>query len=357
MASKKNLRFCEVKIDSTIYALFIAVSDLDQVNNIIEAWATENELIVSLPNDLITNIDISEVSSISNQVAKVNSYVYLQDSLASYLSLNRSSGVDENPVYPTSLNGDSKYELPSITVSLYDEENYQGNFAEYEVEALDVALNVGVNFIGIDYNAGIPIWKVETTDTFNDSSSKLVLKVFNFESDLYILPKLSTSYGLPEKLFSEKDFEISDFAYTLGVTTKFVNLSALTAKFGLNEVVCPIFDSQTDNMYLFYKDASSVWQKSVITEYNDTQFQGTGLEALAGGEFVNNEIYRVVDGTQKTVFIVLSGKFTSQQDAIDADFVSDLPDEIKEMGVFVGRFVVEQNSSTLKIMKRKKYVI
>ena len=51
---------------------------------------------------------------------------------------------------------------------------------------------------------------------------------------------------------------------------------------------------------------------------------------------------------------VLSGKFTSLQDAINSGEITDIPDNIKYSAVCVGRIIVEKDSTSPLVQKVQK---
>jgi hypothetical protein len=179
-----------------------------------------------------------------------------------------------------------------------------------------------------------------------------------FDSELNVIPIGQSGYGLPEKLMEvqkkRKEFDIiTDFTLDDGADN-YVELSALTVSNGVSSIACIAVDTEiADNdMWLWYKDGSAVWQKTQSDTINNTQYQsGAGLASLAGGKFVINYLYRVIDDTNLLVFNVLSGSFDTLAAAKESDMITDLPDIIKEGAVLVGRFIVEKDSITPTVQK------
>jgi hypothetical protein len=359
-SNKKNLRVCEVKAtDNKIYNLFIGVDTLDQVNDIIQQWALDEfGETLDLPTALILNQDITDLS----KVPATDNYVYLQAPVSAYMEVSRYAGVKlPLPTFPIELNGSDQYVMPEHNAFLFSEIDFGGFFGEYVIPEQAFTLSEGVNYIGVTYNTGSPIWQIYSSfSSFNFSSIIPALIVLNFEDTLYITPIGGSGTGAPEQLLktrnSREKFNILDF-FTLANNTKNIQLGAITVSYGLNEIDCLAVDTGAvgEDMYLYFKDSSQIWQKSKITDYIDTQYQSaSGLAALVGGEFVINNIYRVVDETQKLLFVTLSNKFTSQADAEKAELDTDLPDIISASSVLVGRFIVEESNVSLLKQKVQK---
>lgn len=177
--------------------------------------------------------------------------------------------------------------------------------------------------------------------------------MFYFDGELNVCPYGQAGYGLAEKLLEiqdkRKEFEFTtDFTLVSGSGT-YVELSVLGVSKGTSEITCPAMDTETadNDMWLWYKDSSSVWQKTENSQINNTQYQGdgTGLQTLGAGNFVINYLYRVIDDTNLLIFNVLSGSFDTLAEAKDSDMITDLPDAITEGAILIGRMIAEKNAA------------
>lgn len=356
--SKRNLRYCEVLYNSVYYNILVGVDTLDEIDNILQDWALEElETTLDLPTALIQNKDITELLT----TLDIDNYVYLQSAVSSYMDVPRSVGLSGTlPTFPTTLT-DGKYVMPATTVFLWSAPLFTGFFGEYNVATASFTLSSGINYIGITYNSGSPVWQLYSSETsFNYSSIIPVVAVLNFSSELYIIPLGQTGSGLPEKLLENqqkrKKFEIIT-DYTLDTDNNYVELSALTVNNGTYDIDCLAVDTETvsNDMYLYYKDVSQVWQTTKVTQINNTQYQSaSGLASLAGGEFVINNIYRVIDDTNLLLFTTLSNKFATLASAKESIESTILPDNIKYAAILVGRIIVEKDSTTPVIQQIQK---
>ena len=360
MAVYRNLRYCKVVHSSTTYDVMVAVTNLDEVNDILQEWALTTNgpgEALSLPEELIENTDAKEINLIAKNI---NSFVYVKSTVLGYIDAARNAGISGTfPVLPKSLVA-AKYVMPATTAYLWSAATFSGIFANYTIPTASFTLIENeVNFIGIDYSSGTPVYKLYANQaSYNHSSIIPVCAVFSFDSELNIIPYGQAGYGAPEKLqinqFNRKEFKITT-DFTLAVSTLYVELSALTVNNGVENVACLIMDTETalNDMWLWYKDAVSAWQKSQNSVINNTQYQGagTGLQTLATGKFVINYLYRVIDDTNLLMFNVLSGSFDTLAAAKESDMIVDLPDAIKEGCVLVGRMIVEKDSATPTVQK------
>jgi hypothetical protein len=322
----------------------------------LQEWALDKfGVALSLPTALILNKDATEIF----RTIAPDSYAYLQSPVSTYMDLPRFAGISGDfPTLPTVL-VDDEYVCPETDVFLYSLPGQTGTFGEFSVSELGLTLTAGMNYIGISYASGTPVWVNYTAESsFNYSSIIPVVKVMYFGSTVYNIPYGQTGYGLPEKLFKvlnrRKTAEIIE-AYTFFNSGLYIELGEIVVSNGVEEITCDAMDTESllNDMYLYYKDGSSVWQTTKVTQFDNLQYQtsGSGLASLSAGEFVVNQIFRVIDNGNLLLFSVLSNKFATLQLAVNSGEITDLPDTIKDSAVCVGRIIVEQNSSSPLVQK------
>ena len=360
MATYKNLRFCEVLHGGTYYDVLVGVSNLDEVNDILQEWALTSNgpgEALNLPQELIKNQDITDILTSKD----VNNFVYVKSASTGYMNSPYYAGVVGTfPTLPKILVA-SKYVVPACVANLWSTATFSGVFSGYNIDSASFTLVENeVNYIGIDYNSGEPQYTLYTNQSsFNYSSIVPVCAVLYFNSELSVIPMGSAGNGLPEKLLLNqqyrKEFDIiTDFTLAEGAE-RYVELSALTVSNGVTTIALDAVDTESaeNDMWLWYKDATSAWQRSASDQINNSQYQGDGigLQSLTAGEFVINYIYRVIDDENLVVFNVLSKNFASLAEAKDSDMITDLPDAIKEGCVLVGRFIIEQGTDVPTVQK------
>jgi len=358
--SRKNLRYCQVTYLSKLYDVLVAVSTLDEVDNVLQEWALNKwGVVLDLPTACLINKDITEVLT---SVA-IDNYAYLQSPSSAYMDIPRYAGIKGTyPTLPTVLDDDDKYVCPETDVFIYSLAGQDGVLGEYSVAELALTPNVGINFLGISYASAVPTWVFYTAETsLNYSSIIPVATVLFFEDTIFNIPFGQTGYGLAEKNLKvrsrRKKFDILD-TFTLVNSGLYVELGALTVSTGVEEIACTAMDTETllNDMYLYYKDSSQVWQKSKVTTIDNLQYQSaSGLANLTGGEYVCNNIYRVVSASGLLMFNVLSNKFASEQAAMNSGEV-EIPAIIRDSAVCVGRMIVVQGSSSPVVQKVQKVV-
>jgi hypothetical protein len=361
MATYRNLRYCEVLHDGTYYDVMVGVNDLDEVNDVLQEWALANADIgeaLDLPEALIKNTDAKEINI---SAKSLDSFVYVKSASTGYMDAAKNAGIYGTfPTLPKILVG-GLYVMPACTAYLWSTATFTGIFSSYNIATANFTLVENeVNYIGIDYASGTPAYTLYTSQSsFNYSSIIPVCAVLYFNSELNVIPMGTAGDGLPEKLllnqYYRKEFDITtNFTLTEGAQ-RYVELGALTVSNGVETIECLPVDTETaeNDMWLWYRDATSTWQKTQSNQINNTQYQGagTGLQSLGAGEFVINYIYRVIDDTNLLIFNILSSNFASLALAKDSDMLTDLPDAIKEGAVLVGRMIVEKDSDAPTVQK------
>lgn len=350
--TRKNIRVCEVKYLTAYYDVLIAVDTLDEVDNILQEWAFNKwGVVLSLPEALIYNKDISEVLT----SVDTDEFVYVTSTVPVYMDIPRYAGITGTPpTLPTSLTA-GLYVMPACSALLYAAAGFTGHFGQYTIPSVGLALTEGLNYIGIRYNSGVPAYiKYDNALTFDYSSIIPVATVLSLSGVIYPIPFGNAGDGLSEKLLQRLLKPEIDGTFTLATDTNYVELSALTVKKGMSEIDCLVMDTSvaSNDMFEYSRDSNQAWQKAAVTKINNTEYQSaSGKASLAGGEYVINYIYRLIHGTSKLLFNVLSNKFATLAAAKESEMLTDLPDVVTESSVLVGRVIVVQGSTSTVVQK------
>lgn len=359
--NKRNLRYCQVLYLGKYYDVMIAVAGLDEVDNILQEWAVNKfSTTLDLPSALIQNKDATEIL----KTIASDGFAYLQSPVASYMDMPRYAGISGDlPVFPTVLAEAGHYTVPTCLAFLWSEPEFMGYFGEYIIPvSQEFTLSIGINHIGISFNTGSPIYSLHNSfDDFNFSSVIPVVSVLYFGTETYNIPFGQTGYGLPEKIlknFNKKQkLSIVD-NYTLITDNRYINLGELLVNVGVSNILCQAVDTEIigNDMYLHYKDSSSVWQNTKVSQVDNQQYQSisSGLASLSAGEFVINNIFRVVDAGKTLIFSVLSNKFTTLQSALNSADITDLPPMFKGSAVLIGRVIIEKDATVPTIQTIQK---
>lgn len=255
-------------------------------------------------------------------------------------------------VVPTNTdNGDG-----SVTIgddgeyTLFDNADGTGLIRKYAINGDTFTLaDLTTNYVVANYNSGTPIVEVITDVTLIDEKTIIpILTIFRngiylHEQDwnqlgLALSNKLHKSIVKTQRYRREGGLAISEYG------TRNVALTAGTVWTGAVPNVLAAIASATDNIFLWYH-SSGVWTLSVVTQYNNTQYDnGTNLATLTANRYAVNWVYRGVE-SQKHLYVVLgTGDYTETQ-AANAS-VPELPPAINSHGVLVGKIVVQKSATT-----------
>jgi hypothetical protein len=344
----------------TEYEVNIGVADLSEVDGILQDWALDKWGVeLDLPTALVSNEAITDFAT----TLATDDYVYINSPVSAYLRLPRFAGISGTlPVLPTALDDNGAYIVPTCLAYLWSQAGMTGYFGEYTIpESQAFIPSSGINYIGITFNAGVPMYQIYTSwASFDFSSIIPVAKVLVFGGAIYNIPWGQSGDGLPEKLLKildrRKPYEILD-PYTLSQLNLYVSLGAINVQHGDSEIACLVMDTSLtgNDMYLYYLDSSLVWQYSKVSTLNNTQYVSplTGIQTLAGGKYVINYLYRVV-GSKLLMFTVLSDTFDTLADALAAGEPDSLPAVISASAVCVGRVVLLKSATTGVVQRVSK---
>ena len=350
--NKLNLRHCQILYGKTTYDIMIAVSDLCEVDSILQDWALDKlNVTLDLPSALVMNEDVTDV--ITN--LEIDEYVYIESPVSAYMRFPRFAGVSGVfPTLPTVL-VDGYYVIPTCLAFLWSLPAQQGYFGEYIVpESQNFTLSAGMNYFGISFNSGSPMYQIYTSWASMDFSTVIpVAKVLYFGGSIYNIPWPQEGDGAAEKIIKslnrKKAFEILD-PYTLALDNLSVQLGAINVQHGVDEIACSAVDTSLtgNDMYLYYLNSSLAWLMTKVAQISNSQYQdpSTGIQTLTPGKFVANYLYRAVVGTQLLMFYVLSDEFDTAQDAMNAAAPTNLPPNISGAAVCVGRVILAQGTTT-----------
>lgn len=259
-----------------------------------------------------------------------------------------SAGVVSSPTYTD--NGDGTINLSAIQVSLFLNSDFIGLPKVFEISGETYSLaNNATNYLVADYNAGAPIIRVTQNVTeINESTIIPILTIYRNGIYLHTLDWDSLGLGLSNKIHQsivktqryrrESGLAISESG------TRNVNITSGVVWVGANAVDLSAIASATDNIFFWYH-VGGVWTQSVVTQYNNTQYDnGTNLATLTSNRYAVNWVFRGVENPKHLYIVLGNGDFT-QSSALSST-VPSIPPAISSHAVLVGRILVVKSSNT-----------
>lgn len=185
----------------------------------------------------------------------------------------------------------------------------------------------------INYTTVVPIFKI-----FRDG---LVLHIADYDSlGVALSNKLQRSWEKTQA------YRFEPGSVLLGESaTRVITVTSGTIWRGAVEIPLTAVASNVQTCYQFV-NTSGTWSKSVITQYNNTQWNDTGgLVTLSGGRYAVSFVYRSI-GTDTDIAVVLGTGDYNLGQAQTSSPPTNLPAFITSHMVLVGRIIVLKSATT-----------
>jgi len=273
--------------------------------------------------------------------------------LKDYINLTGSSGVFTGGVITDNLDG-------TITVSAGSGLFRKSASKTADLTSLDwqevtrTLTDNAENYVIADYNNGLPTIAVSTTDTSNTYTTFLLANIYRSGSILHINDEVTPS--LPQaihqiiKRLIETEGITRESGAILGETgTR--NISVTEGNFweGLNEFSTSAFDSSvSDSFTYYYRDGAGGWTEVLAqTQIDNTNYDdGSGTLATLGvNRYSTAFVY--VENDSDIAVIYGRGSYTLKE-ALDTQPSSDVPPQIVNHGVLIGRIIIQQGASSFE---------
>lgn len=265
------------------------------------------------------------------------------------LRQNLSAGLTSTPTYLD--NGDGSVTIGDAECRLYSTSDYTGTIDEYSVEGNTFDLkDLDTNYIVIDYNSGNPIMKnILDVSLINESDIIPVYTLVRRGTNICKINWNLMANGLVNKLHF-KDVKLNRFEIENGLALGEIGTRNITIGSGIvwngtkRNNLNIVNTSSGDKINLFYH-SSGIWNCSQVSQYNNTQYDdGTNLVNLLPNRYAVNWVFRTVNEDEEDVCVVLGNGNYTLSDA-ESSTLPTLPQEIIDSCVFVGRIIVQRNSS------------
>ena len=268
-----------------------------------------------------------------------------------YISPHVSTGFIEPPAITDK--GDGTIDIPAKKVSLADNAGFEGTFLEYTLPAqTGVSLtNNSINYIVGDYNSGSPIYKVITdVDLINLSDVIPYMTLYRIDNEITELSWDEMGDGLSNKIIlrmvkTERFLRESGLVLSED-TGRVITVSDGKTWNGVTRLTLQAARSDTHQTYQWYH-VSGVWTRSAVTQYNNTHYDdGTDLVEANPNKYIVNWIYRVEEEPPSLAVVLGCDEYVNAELAKNESIPSSIPDKLTQVGILVGRIIVEKNASS-----------
>lgn len=261
------------------------------------------------------------------------------------------SGVLSMPVLTVAGTG-ATVDAASTTAYLFSLPGWTGDFRKYTIPAATgLALTDNTsNYLVVKYNAGSPAYFI-TTNVADLNGSDVVGAALLYREGT-VVHQQSINWGLApasritRRLVQTQRYE-RGMGLLLGETTgRVITSTAGNVWYGTTEYAEGAASSSPNNAD-FYFHVSGVWNKSVVSTYNNTQYDnGTNLATLGANKYAVNWVYLYIDGSglPKFAYVLGGGDYSLAQ--AQASTVPTPPPVLTQMAILIGRIIVVKNGTT-----------
>ncbi|MHA1795233.1 MAG: hypothetical protein ACTSUK_03915 [Promethearchaeota archaeon] len=212
--------------------------------------------------------------------------------------------------------------------------------------------NNSMNYIYIDYNGGSPQVKATTSkSSINDRTEVVIGRVYREGTTLHIMNAYATTTEISLKthkrlvdVFGFQRYEGMKLSET---GTRNIAITAGGFYYGLNSYSTSAFDSSgTDTFIYLYRDGSGGWNKNTgETQIDNIHYDdGSGtLATLTSNRYGVHWVYMLEDGA---VYVIYGRGNYTLANAKAATAPSDTPDYISEIGILIGKIIIQKNASS-----------
>lgn len=284
--------------------------------------------------------------------AESNGLMFRNNGTTNQLDIDTNmSGVLSMPVI-TIAGGGATFDASSVEAFLFSNTTFSGDFRKYTVPAATgLALTDNTsNYLVVSYNGGSPAYSV-TTNVADINGSSVVGAALLYRQGSEVHHQ-SVDWGLApasrnnRRLIQTRRYE-RGVGLTLGESAgRVITLTSGVIWYGVTEYPEAAVTSSPNNAD-FYYHVAGVWTKSVVSTYNNTQYDnGTNLVTVGGGKYVVNWVYRYVDGAglPKLAYVLGSDGYSLAQ--AQASSPPTPPPVLTQMAILVGRIIVVKNAVT-----------
>jgi len=249
------------------------------------------------------------------------------------------------------------------SVNLFDDANGAGAVKGYSLASTTLNLITGsTNYIIVEHSGSGAKYGLTTDSTYANGIS--IVRVFTLDInykgpgnwDVHEFNVGIVGLALANRL-NNKDIKLRGYEREFGLilaqsASRNVIITEGNVWYGPNSHLVPAFDSTTGEMYAFYHSASGWLQPSSSVYENCYYDNGTNRVPLTDGFFTVNFVYRLIGTTDEAAFVLSNNEYSTSVDAQNnAQPTSNLPSTITDIGLLVGRIIVESGSNTAAIVE------
>ena len=263
------------------------------------------------------------------------------------------SGVLAMPTITITGSG-STFSASSVDAFLFSLPTFGGDFRKFTIPAITglSLVDQTTTYLVVKFNGGSPVFDV-TLNVADINGSDIAGAAILYRNGTEVHHQ-SVNWGLApasrinRRLIQTRRYE-RGMGLSLGESTgRVITLTSGVIWYGVTEYAETAQTSASSNAEFWFHTAG-VWTKSVVSTYNNTQYDnGTNLVTLSGvgTQYAVNWVYRYLDGAglPKLAYVLGTGNYNLAQAVASGSPTP--PAILSQMAILVGRIIVAQNAST-----------
>lgn len=211
------------------------------------------------------------------------------------------------------------------------------------------------NYIVVSYNGGSPALVLNTTGTGIDTqTTSIAIAAARVGTTVHYVSLVGSNSDPNAKLRnrylqSEGIRRVAGLA--ISATGRKIATTAGITYSGLIRLDVAAMNTNTSDTYTLAYNNGSTWTRVTgQTDINNTQYNNAGtLTALSNNNFRTDYIYALVNSPSKLFVILGNTQYNTIGAARLAPTPSSLPVELEQLGVLVGRAIIEKDAVTMEM--------
>lgn len=205
-----------------------------------------------------------------------------------------------------------------------------------------------INYVSVDYNAGVPQIIIGTTNTANGHTIFNLGKVFREGTILDILDSGLRVYDLSKRVqqhhVEESGLHFVSGALVAETGTRNISITAGIMYAGLNRIVTPGIDTSVADTFEYYYYDGAAWQETDETQIDNLQYNdiATGLATLSNNRYGVHWVYK---GTNGNSYVIYGQDSYTLSEAQGVQPPASIPSHVSEMGVIRARILIQKSAT------------
>lgn len=337
-----------------LFLLLLSVAMYGQVPA--DATPLENiQITNNIQDNAATKVTVQDDDGVQNWLPMANLPVSTATTNALDLKTTLSAGAFSG--FAVTNNGDGTISVGSGIAYLRATNDQYAPLIKYPIAAynnIPLVDNLN-NYIVVSYNGGSPALVLNTTGTGIDTqTNSIAIAAARVGTTVHYVSLVGSNSDPNAKLRnrylqSEGIRRVAGLA--ISATGRKIATTAGITYSGLIRLDVAVMNTNVADTYTLAYNNGSTWTRVTgQTDINNTQYNNAGtLTALSNNNFRTDYIYALVNSPSKLYVILGNTQYNTIGAARLAPTPSSLPVELEQLGVLVGRAIIEKDAVTMEM--------